>query len=89
MLAWKIAPALACGNTVVLKPAEKTPLSALTFAEIFEEAESRPAWSTWSPVRATRPRAGHPSRVDKVAFTGSTEVGREIARDRATDLRRR
>ncbi len=81
MLAWKIAPALACGNTVVLKPAETTPLSALAFAEICRQAELPPgvvnivtgAGATGAALMA------HPD-VDKVAFTGSTEVGRAIAR---------
>ncbi|MGA8921535.1 MAG: aldehyde dehydrogenase family protein [Candidatus Dormiibacterota bacterium] len=81
MLAWKIAPALAAGNTVVLKPAETTPLSALLFAEICMQAELPPgvvnivtgAGKTGSLV------VGHPS-VKKVAFTGSTEVGKLIQR---------
>jgi aldehyde dehydrogenase (NAD+) len=81
MLAWKIAPALATGNTVVLKPAETTPLSALLFAEICAEADLPPgvvniltgAGDTGQAVVA------HPD-VDKVAFTGSTGVGRAIAR---------
>ena len=47
MAAWKIAPALACGNTVVLKPAETTPLTALLLAELVQEAELPPGWSTW------------------------------------------
>jgi aldehyde dehydrogenase (NAD+) len=81
MLAWKIAPALACGNTVVLKPAETTPLTALLFAEICQQADLPPgvvnivtgAGETGHAVVA------HPD-VDKVAFTGSTEVGRMIAK---------
>jgi aldehyde dehydrogenase (NAD+) len=81
MLAWKIAPALAAGNTVVLKPAETTPLSALLFAEICMQAELPPgvvnivtgAGKTGSLV------VGHPG-VKKVAFTGSTEVGKLIQR---------
>jgi aldehyde dehydrogenase (NAD+) len=79
--AWKIAPALACGNTVVLKPAETTPLSALHFAEILQQAELPPG------VVNILTGAGETGRllvthegVDKVAFTGSTEVGKEIAR---------
>ena len=85
MAAWKIAPALACGNTVVLKPAETTPLTALHLAEIFAGGRSsRRASSTSSPAPA-RPGAAlvnHPD-VDKIAFTGSTEVGKHIAaRDR-------
>jgi aldehyde dehydrogenase (NAD+) len=81
MAAWKIAPALACGNTVVLKPAETTPLTALVLAEIVQQA-GLPAG-----VVNILPGAGdvgaelvnHPD-VDKVAFTGSTEVGKLIQR---------
>jgi aldehyde dehydrogenase (NAD+) len=81
MLAWKIAPALACGNTVVLKPAETTPLTALLFAEICRQAEL-PAGVVNIVTGAGETGAalvGHPG-VDKVAFTGSTAVGRAIAR---------
>jgi aldehyde dehydrogenase (NAD+) len=81
MLAWKIAPALACGNTVVLKPAETTPLTALLFAEICEQAEL-PAGVVNIVTGAGATGAAlvaHPG-VDKVAFTGSTEVGRLIAK---------
>jgi aldehyde dehydrogenase (NAD+) len=81
MLAWKIAPALACGNTVVLKPAETTPLTALVFAEICQQADL-PAGVVNIITGAGATGAAlvaHPD-VDKVAFTGSTEVGREIAR---------
>src|ERR1700694_4533339 len=81
MLAWKIAPALAAGNTVVLKPAETTPLSAMLFAEICMQAELPPgvvniitgAGKTGSLL------VTHPD-VKKVAFTGSTEVGKMIQR---------
>ncbi|MFY1598108.1 aldehyde dehydrogenase family protein [Micromonospora sp. WMMD737] len=81
MLAWKIAPALAAGNTVVLKPAETTPLTALLFAEICQQADL-PAGvvnivtGAGETGRALVEHQG----VDKVAFTGSTEVGRAIAR---------
>jgi len=81
MLAWKIAPALACGNTVVLKPAETTPLTALLFAEICQQAEL-PAGVVNIVTGAGETGAAlvaHPG-VDKVAFTGSTAVGRQIAR---------
>ena len=81
MLAWKIAPALAAGNTVVLKPAETTPLTALIFAEILQQAEL-PAGvvNIVTGAGATgRALVAHPG-IDKVAFTGSTAVGREIAR---------
>ena len=79
MAAWKIAPALACGNTVVLKPAETTPLTALVLAEIIQQADLPPGVVNILPgageVGATLvEHAG----VDKVAFTGSTEVGRSI-----------
>ena len=84
MLAWKIAPALACGNTVVLKPAETTPLTALLFAEICQQADLPPG------VVNIVTGAGETGRalvehqdVDKVAFTGSTEVGKMIARSTA------
>ncbi|MBK7886427.1 MAG: aldehyde dehydrogenase family protein [Bacteroidetes bacterium] len=79
MAAWKIAPALACGNTVVLKPAETTPLTALKLAEILQEADLPPgvvniitgAGATGSAL------VNHPG-IDKVAFTGSTDVGKLI-----------
>ncbi|MEV0399040.1 aldehyde dehydrogenase family protein [Actinoallomurus sp. NPDC050550] len=81
MLAWKIAPALACGNTVVLKPAETTPLTALAFAEICVQAGLPPGAVNIVTGAGETGRAlvEHPG-VDKVAFTGSTEVGRQIAR---------
>jgi aldehyde dehydrogenase (NAD+) len=81
MAAWKIAPALACGNTVVLKPAETTPLSALVLAEIVAEAELPPGVVN---VLAGGPSIGQAivehEGIDKVAFTGSTEVGKIIQR---------
>jgi len=80
MLAWKVAPALAAGNTVVLKPAETTPLTALAFAELCQQADLPPG------VVNIVTGAGETGRllvqnpdVDKVAFTGSTDVGRAIA----------
>jgi aldehyde dehydrogenase (NAD+) len=81
MLAWKIAPALACGNTVVLKPAETTPLTALAFADICQQADLPPGVVNILTGAGDTGRAlvEHPG-VDKVAFTGSTEVGRQIAR---------
>lgn len=81
MLAWKIAPALAAGNTVVLKPAETTPLTALLFAEIVQQA-GLPAGVVniiTGAGETGRALVNHPD-VNKVAFTGSTAVGREIAR---------
>ncbi|WP_173078402.1 aldehyde dehydrogenase family protein [Phytohabitans rumicis] len=81
MLAWKIAPALACGNTVVLKPAETTPLTALVFAEICQEADLPPGVVNIVTGAGETGHAlvSHPD-VNKVAFTGSTEVGRAIAK---------
>jgi acyl-CoA reductase-like NAD-dependent aldehyde dehydrogenase len=81
MLAWKVAPALACGNTVVLKPAETTPLTALLFAEICQQADLPPGVVNILTGAGETGRAivEHPG-VDKVAFTGSTEVGKAIAR---------
>ena len=81
MLAWKIAPALACGNTVVLKPAETTPLTALVFAEICQQADLPPGVVNIVTGDGATGQAvvAHPG-IDKVAFTGSTAVGKEIAR---------
>jgi len=81
MAAWKLAPALACGNTCVLKPAETTSLTALRLAEIFEEVGLPPGvvnivtgdGSTGAAI------VNHPG-IDKIAFTGSTEVGKRIAK---------
>jgi aldehyde dehydrogenase (NAD+) len=86
MAAWKIAPALAAGNTIVLKPAETTPLSALRLADICAEADLPPGvvnivtgdGGTGAALAAHR-------GIDKIAFTGSTEVGKAIARARAGD----
>lgn len=81
MLAWKIAPALACGNTVVLKPAETTPLTALLFAEICQQADLPPGVvNIVTGAGATGAALVEHPDVDKVAFTGSTEVGRIIAK---------
>jgi aldehyde dehydrogenase (NAD+) len=81
MLAWKIAPALACGNTVVLKPAETTPLTALLFAEICQQADLPPGVVNIVTGAGDTGRAlVEHQDVDKVAFTGSTDVGRAIAR---------
>ena len=81
MLAWKIAPALACGNTVVLKPAETTPLTALVFAEICQQADLPPGVvNIITGAGATGASLVEHPGVDKVAFTGSTEVGRAIAK---------
>ncbi len=79
MLAWKIAPALATGNTVVLKPAEFTPLTALAFAEICQEIDlpSGVVNIVTGDGQTGEALVAHPD-VDKIAFTGSTEVGRAI-----------
>ena len=81
MLSWKIAPALAAGNTVVLKPAETTPLTALLFCDVLRQAELPPGVVNivTGDGRAGAELVKHPD-VDKVAFTGSTEVGKEIQR---------
>ena len=82
MLAWKVAPALAAGNTVVLKPAETTPLTALLFAEICQQAGLPAGVVNIIPGRGEIAGAAlveHPG-VNKIAFTGSTAVGRQIAR---------
>ena len=81
MLAWKIAPALACGNTVVLKPAETTPLTALLFAEICQQADLPPGVvNIVTGAGPTGQALVEHEGVDKVAFTGSTGVGKAIAR---------
>ncbi|WP_408734063.1 phenylacetaldehyde dehydrogenase StyD [Paraburkholderia bannensis] len=90
MAVWKIAPALACGCTVVLKPAEETPLTAIRLAELAHEAGFPPG--VFNVVTGQGETAGaalvrHPG-VDKVTFTGSTEVGRIIGRQCADDLKR-
>jgi aldehyde dehydrogenase (NAD+) len=89
MLAWKIAPALACGNTVVLKPAETTPLTALLFAEICQQADLPPGVVNivTGAGETGRLLVEHPG-VDKVAFTGSTEVGRQITASLAGTAKR-
>ncbi|MEI9908073.1 MAG: aldehyde dehydrogenase family protein [Actinomycetota bacterium] len=81
MLAWKIAPALATGNTVVLKPAETTSLTALLFAEVCQQADLPHGVVNIVTGDGTTGSAlvDHPG-IDKIAFTGSTQVGKEIAR---------
>lgn len=90
MAMWKLAPALACGNTVVLKPAEETPLTVLRLAELALEAGLPPG--VLNVVTGDGPGAGaalvaHPG-VDKISFTGSTEVGRLIGAQCGRDIRR-
>jgi acyl-CoA reductase-like NAD-dependent aldehyde dehydrogenase len=89
LASWKLGPALACGNTVVLKPAEQTPLTALRFGELALEAGLPPGVLN---IVTGGPETGaalvkHPG-VDKVAFTGSTSVGKEIMRSSAQTLKR-
>jgi len=89
LTSWKLGPALACGNTVVLKPAEQTPLTALRFGQLLAEA-GFPAGVV--NIVTGGPAAGqalvrHPG-VDKIAFTGSTSVGKEIMRGAADTLKR-
>ena len=90
MAAWKVAPALACGNTVVLKPAEQTPLSALELAALGAEVGLPPG--VLNVVTGMGETAGaalvqHPD-VDKIAFTGSTQVGKIIQREAANTLKK-
>lgn len=84
MLSWKIAPALAAGNTVVLKPAETTPLTALLFAEICQQADLPPGVvNILTGAGDSGEAVVNHDDVDKIAFTGSTAVGRAIARSAA------
>ncbi len=90
MAAWKVAPALACGNTVVLKPAEQTPLTALELARICSEVgipDGVLNVVTGYGETAGAALVAHPD-VDKIAFTGSTQVGRIIQREAAGTLKR-
>jgi aldehyde dehydrogenase (NAD+) len=89
MAAWKIAPALAAGNTVVLKPAETTPLTALVLAEIIAECDLPPGVVNVLPGGPSVGQAvvEHPG-VDKIAFTGSTAVGKQIQRSVAASGKR-
>jgi aldehyde dehydrogenase (NAD+) len=89
LASWKLGPALACGNTVVLKPAEQTPLTALRFGELAIEAGLPPGVLN---ILTGGPETGkaivrHPG-IDKIAFTGSTAVGKEIMRRSADTLKR-
>jgi aldehyde dehydrogenase (NAD+) len=80
MAAWKLAPALATGNTTVLKPAETTPLTALLLAEVIQQAELPPGAVNVITGAGETGAALVAADVDKVAFTGSTEVGKQIRR---------
>lgn len=87
---WKVAPALACGNAVVLKPAEETPLTALRIAELAAEAGFPPGALNVVPGMGEEAGAAlvaHPG-VNAISFTGSTEVGRIIAREAAESLKK-
>jgi aldehyde dehydrogenase (NAD+) len=90
LAAWKVAPALACGNAVVLKPAEQTPLTALRLGELAAEVGFPPG--ALNVVPGFGPTAGsalvrHPG-VDAIAFTGSTDVGRTVMREAAETLKK-
>src|SRR5579883_524380 len=90
MAAWKLAPALACGNTVILKPAEQTPLSALRLGELILEAGFPEGVVNIVPgfgETAGAALSAHPD-VDKIAFTGSTEVGKKILQASIGNLKR-
>jgi aldehyde dehydrogenase (NAD+) len=89
MLAWKLAPALAMGNCVVLKPAETTSITALKLAEILQDAGLPPGVVNFVTGAGETGAAvmGHPGAA-KVAFTGSTEVGKAIMRQLAGTDRR-
>jgi aldehyde dehydrogenase (NAD+) len=81
MAAWKLAPALACGNTCVLKPAETTSITAMHLAQIFQEAElPEGVVNIVTGAGVTGRALVEHSGVDKIAFTGSTEVGKQIAK---------
>src|SRR5712692_7595311 len=90
LASWKIAPALAAGNTIVLKPASLTPLTALKFAELCQEAGLPEG--VFNVVTGPGAKVGmalvRDPRVDKIAFTGSTEVGKQIMRESASTLKR-
>lgn len=89
MLAWKVAPALACGNTVILKPAEQTPLSALYFGNLIIEAGLPEGVVNIVPGigSVTGKAISSHMGIDKVAFTGSTATGQAIMRDAASNLK--
>jgi aldehyde dehydrogenase (NAD+) len=88
MAAWKLAPALATGNTCVLKPAETTPLTALLLAEVLQEAELPPGVVNIVTGAGATGEALVAAPVDKIAFTGSTEVGKAIRRATAGSSKR-
>ena len=89
MAAWKLGPALACGNTIVLKPAEQTPLSILKFAELIPQAGFPPG--VINIVNGYGKEAGHALAshldVDKIAFTGSTVTGKQIMKNASVNMK--
>ena len=89
LASWKLGPALACGNTIVWKPASLTPLTALRFGELSQEAGLPPGVLNvvTGSSEAGRNMVRHPG-IDKIAFTGSTEVGKEIMRGSADSMKR-
>jgi acyl-CoA reductase-like NAD-dependent aldehyde dehydrogenase len=90
LAAWKVAPALACGNTVILKPASQTPLTALALAQIARDVGLPPGVLnvvTGTGTTLGRLIVAHPG-IDKIAFTGDTSTGREIMRNSADTLKR-
>ena len=89
MLAWKVAPALACGNVVIVKPAEQTPLSAMYFGNLVKEAGLPPGVVNVIPGLGgiTGKALAEHVKVDKIAFTGSTNTGRSIMRSAASNLK--
>ena len=91
MAIWKIAPALAAGNTVILKPASFTPLSALVLTDIIHESGLLPPGVfnlVTGPGQVVGPELGTSPLVDKIAFTGSTEVGREIMQQASSTIKK-
>src|SRR5699024_4365024 len=89
ILGWKLAPALATGNTVVIKPAEQTPLSTLRLVELLEQAGIPPGVVNvvTGGAQAGQALVSHPA-VAKISFTGSTEVGRQIGAEAGRSLKR-
>src|SRR5262245_47664508 len=90
LTAWKVAPALACGNTVIIKPASQTPLTALALAEVAQQAGIPPGVInvvTGPGASVGQMLVEHPG-IDKIAFTGDTSTGREIMRHSADTLKR-
>ncbi len=90
LASWKIAPALACGNTILVKPATQTPLTALALAEIVQEVGFPPG--VFNVITGPGSRVGrmiveHPG-IDKIAFTGDTKTGKQIMRDSAETLKK-